>query len=316
MFFLIFVYRKDFRLKKSLWIFSSLLFFIVFYLFILISPGAFTRFNSINALQGYSPLDWPLAYIKNYLQYFSFDFLFFRGDQIARHGVEKMGNLYFFSIPLLLIGFFQLLKLPQRKPKLILFSWLFLAPMAAAFTNPSPHSLRSLNIIIPLEIISAFGLWVIIKWLKTFLKSSLLFIPSYGLIMLTITYFFLSYLHLYFSHYPKTASLAWQGGNKEMAQSVLHQENNFDKILISDSLEQTYIYLLFYGRINPEAYQKSRTNVGFGKYYFLKDTWPPKNSAKTLWALSFREKFKPDAKFVKSIKIPNGDTVYQLWEKE
>lgn len=309
---------------KNLWsmtkIRKSLSFFLLIllgaYLSLFLSSHLMTRFTVINVFEGYEFTQWPIIFLKSYLSYFSFDFLFFQGDQIARHGVEKLGNLYFFEIPFVLIGFWQLIKNENKKAKVLIFSWLIIAPLAASLTEPSPHSLRSLNMVVPLVIISAFGFLQIVSWVKIYFNGVFLRNFIYAIMAATIAYFFLGYLHLYYVHYPKTSSLAWQDGNKEMVDEVLKRQNSYEKILVSDFLKQTYIYFLFYGQIDPNFYQEQRTIDGFAKYHFMGDNWPPKAGGRELWVLSFNDKFKPVGNLLKEIHITNGDVIYRLWETQ
>lgn len=296
-----------------------LLSFFVFlgsYLGVFLSSQIFTRFTVVSAFHELKVIEWPLVFLKNYFSYFSFDFLFFQGDQISRHGIEKMGNLYFFQIPLLLIGLKQLVKTANRQTKYLIFGWLLLAPIPAALTQPSPHSLRSLNMIVPLTFLSALGLSSILSWLKLKFKTKFSKFTAYTITIALVVYFFLNYFHHYYRHYPKTSGLAWQEGNKEMALEVLQREKNYNNVFISDFLGQTYLYLLFYGEIDPDFYQKNRTADGFYKYHFVGKQWPKNFKKGDLLVLSFDDKFQPKGLILKEIKISNGDLIYRLWESE
>lgn len=312
----LFVIKKSRISKRLRW---SVLFFSIFgasYLLIFFLPHLLARFNPISAFNGYSFNQWPYIFFRNFLSYFSFDFLFFHGDQIPRHNLKDMGNLYFFEIPLLLIGFYQLLKVKMTKAKIFILGWLLLSPLAASLTQPSPHSLRSLNMVIPSAIISALGLLQVISWLEMKVKIQTLKRVAYLFIVLIIFYFFINYQHRYFSHYPKISGLDWQEGNKEMAQEVLKREKDYRQIFVSDFLGNSYLYLLFYGQIDSRFYLTTRTADGFGKYHFINQNWTINPKGKTLWVLSFNDKFEPDGKLLKEIRMSNGDSLYRLWETD
>ena len=299
------------KARKTLAFF--LLPFVAFYLALFLSPHLTTRFTVVSAFHGYSFFQWPAIFLKNYLSHFSFDFLFFKGDGFARHGVEKMGNLYFFEIPFILIGFYQLIKSADKKTKAFVLAWLSLSPLAASLADPSPHSLRSLTMVVPMTIISGFGLFQIISWVGVHFKKAFLQNLIYTTIIAIIVYFFLNYLHLYYVHYPKTSALAWQDGNKEMVEEVLKRKDGYERIYVSDYLGQTYIYFLLYGRIDPDFYQENRTSDGFGKYHFIGKNWPQKLDNDSLWVFSFDDKFIPEGQLLKEIRITNGDMIYNLW---
>ena len=54
---------------------------------------------------------------QNYLGNFSFDYLFFHGDQDGRHSVKKLGELYLWQLPFFLIGIYQLLRQKNKSQK-------------------------------------------------------------------------------------------------------------------------------------------------------------------------------------------------------
>jgi 4-amino-4-deoxy-L-arabinose transferase-like glycosyltransferase len=307
---LIFLYRKEKFFPKPLNLILLLLLIFFPFLITFFLPQSLSRFYMVSALAGKELVSYPLILLKNYLAHFSFEFLFFQGDQIPRHGVGEMGNLYFFEIPLILVGFWQLLKLKAKKAKIFLLTWLLMAPVASAVSQPSPHSLRSLNMVVPLVLISALGFWHLMRVVSQ--KGRAYFLGFSFLASAVIFYFFVSYCHLYWVHYPQKATLDWQQGNKEMVLAVLKREKDYEKVAISSFFGHPYLYLLFYGKIEPSYFLKEKTPEGFGKYLFVADEWEKKTDEKVLFVSSY--KIEEGKKLLDEVRLKNGDVVYRLWE--
>jgi 4-amino-4-deoxy-L-arabinose transferase-like glycosyltransferase len=309
---LAFFYRKELLKQKTLNLILVFLILATAILLTFILPKSLARFYMVSALTGEEPARALMIFIKNYLAHFSFDFLFFQGDQMPRHGVGEMGNLYFFEIPLVLVGLWHLLKAETRKTKAFLFSWLLAAPIASSLAQPSPHSIRSLNLLVPLAIISSLGFWALFKMVSQKAKRYL-----YGFCLLSSLvgfYFFLSYLHLYWVHYPQKHALAWQAGNKEMVQAVMAREKDYERVVISNFFGQPYLYLLIHGKIDPDFYQISKNPKGFGRYLFVADDRMEKTGEETLFVSSYEA--EPKGKLLTEIKLKNGDVIYRFWEAE
>lgn len=229
---------------------------------------------------------------------------------MPRHGVREMGNLYYFEIPLVLIGLWGLLKLKVKKTKAFLLSWLLVAPIASSLSQPSPHSIRSLNMVIPMAVISGFGFLTLIKTVSKKGKAYL-----YGFYLLSVAvglYFFLSYLHLYWGHYPKKHALAWQAGNKEMVFEMLAREKDYERVVISNFFGQPYLYLLLHGKVDPAFYQASKNPKGFGKFVFAADDRMKKTDEKTLFVSSYEVEL--EGELLTEIKLKNNDVIYRFWE--
>jgi len=185
-------------------------------------------------------VQYPSIYIKNYLSYFSPHFLFVFGDGIGRHQIPGWGVLYRWMWPFLLLGIYGLLKNSKSFLARLTGLLFLLAPLSAALTAPSPHSLRSLLMVIPVVISVAIGLLFLFNkfWKKRFIL---------GIVMGVIIIFeFAFYLHYYYFHYTKVNILDWGAGRKEIVEKEKKYENNYSHIMIENELGITYIYFLFY----------------------------------------------------------------------
>ena len=105
-----------------------------------------------------------------------------------------------------------------------------------------PHALRSLALVIPLTILSAYGLLN--------LKKPLLIIAS-----LIIFFEASRYLYLYHQTYPRIYASHWQYGYSEMINYVNSVKDNYQKIFITRELGRPSIYYWFYSKTDPSLVQ-------------------------------------------------------------
>lgn len=210
---------------------------------------------------------YGIEFIGGYLSHFSPHFLFFEGDENKRHGVTGVGVLYFWSIFFIIPGLLFLLKL-EKKTKLVIISWLLIAPIAAAVSVPTPHALRSLNMLpMPYLIISLGLLLIYVK-----MKGKIKIIYS-AFVIVVILYFSIQYLNLYYGRHAIISSSDWGDGYKQLTEFVFENENEYDKIIVSGHYWQPYIYFLFYKKYDSESFQKFGSVKGFDKYIFGGTSW-------------------------------------------
>jgi len=240
---------------------------------------------------------YPLVFLKNYFSYFSFNFLFNFGDGIGRHQMRRFGPLSRWQLPFLLIGSCLLLKNKSKfSSQLILFLAL-ITPLPAALTRPSPHSLRSFLMVIPLLITVSLGINFAFQRLK---QQKILVL----LALMIIAYEFAFYLHYYYLHYPKNDIIEWGGGYKQLVQKAEKCQKNYPLIVVNRKLGQPYIYFLFYN----ENLKPLFVDDGWQRPAYLKD--------KPLCYITGPVE-KPSDKLIDVVFLPysvNKDIFAKLWE--
>ena len=127
------------------------------------------------------------------------------------------------------------------------------------------------------------------------------------------------YEHNYFVHYPWYSERAFSSGYENVISHIKKYEKDFDKVIITNSLDQPYIFLAAYYPIEPSRWQAGLADVdvnGFGKlkhfdkYYFGQmgeegtDSLPGVLDGTTLYIAAARE-FK-DNLVLNSDKLPAG----------
>ena len=119
--------------------------------------GEHTNFQSLPAkILHNKGVNYGLAFVDNLTRHSYGEFLFVSGDEIQRNKVPETGLMYLFDIIFVVAGFLFIARKPKGWSPILL--WLVISPFAAALTFQSPHALRAQNMVIPMVIISAYGL--------------------------------------------------------------------------------------------------------------------------------------------------------------
>ncbi|MBX4205582.1 glycosyltransferase family 39 protein [Candidatus Microgenomates bacterium] len=272
-------------------------------------------------------VNYGLAFAYNWSRHFWGEFLFLSGDIIQRNRVPETGQLYLIELPFVLIGLYKIITdskdLEKRKRWSIIVWWLIIAPIAAGLTFQAPHALRAENMVIPLEIISAYGLIQILIYIKkTKIKSFL--IGGYIALSVLMVWSVARYLHMYYVHMAKEYPYSSQYGVKELVDYVSKNQNEYQKILVTDRYDQPYILFLFYTKYSPTKFQSEHLLTGrdsfgfstvnhFDKYYFTSikfDEAQPNNPNSLL--IGTDGEIPDEANIVKNIYGTNGYLYFQI----
>jgi len=194
-------------------------------------------------------ITYSLIVIDGYLRHFDLRWLFLDGD-IPRHHAPGMGILYLWELPLLLFGLYKLV-VNEKQERNIIIWWLLVAPIPASITTELPHAVRTLCFLPTFQIITAYGIVMIIKLFSqiSFWKK-IIIIPYACFIIFNIVYYF----HQYYGHLSIETSKYWQFGYKQLVDEVKKLYPDYKKIIVSTKLEQPHMFFLFYLKYDPEKY--------------------------------------------------------------
>jgi len=233
-------------------------------------------------------------FISGYISHFDINWLFFKGD-IARHHAPNMGLLYAFEMPLVLIGIYKLLFGNfNKKTKFFIFGWFLLAPIPASITTGVPHAVRTLNFLPIFQIFAALGIitvWVIILNIKYQVFKIQIKYLIFSLSILFFSFNFLYYLNQYFVQQNYFYSKDWKYGYKQAVEEVLKRQDKYKQIVIADdkTMDQSYIFFLFYLKYPPKDYQKNNehnpngfVNHNFDRYTFRSIDWQKETNSKNV----------------------------------
>jgi len=219
-------------------------------------------------------------FLTYYLQSFSPEFLFIKGDPNPRHSVNDFGMLPFVLAPCLLLGFYAACIEQEAKLKrvnLLFFAWLLTAPIASALTTDGGnHATRLFLMLPPLLYFASLG----VKYLLSF-KNKLLI---KGVLVLLIAVFIgegILYSHQYFFHYPRESWEYFDYGYQEAFSYLKENDSQYDQVFIDSAKGPPILQALYWLKIDPDflknSYQGQDWQIdvfprfdGFkvGKYYF------------------------------------------------
>lgn len=294
--------------KARKFVITSGLAFILFcmpiFLFSL-TPAGSSRFVQTSAFSEYPAQTiaqkiflYPMVYIKNYLSFFSFDFLFGYGDGNGRHQIPGFGLLFRWQFPFLLIGIGWILKNKKSLLKYVVLGLMFLAPIPASVARPSPHSLRALQLVLPLTIFISIGLILFLQNLKKWKKIAV------AVIALVAIYEFTVYLHFYYVHYPNVNSLDWGASDKELVQKITKYKGQYDYLVIDSNLDTAPVYF--------HLYDNSLKPIYVGSTWTKPKEWKNKH---VLYIRPFYVKIT-DTHIIDTVYLPgnNKDVYAQFWK--
>lgn len=278
---------------------------------------------------------------KNYIDYYSPQFLFLQGGTQYQFSIPSHGLIYWINLPLFYLGLLVLIKkafaknikLPSTGYKLLLV-WLLLAPIPASITTERFAVLRSSSMLPLPEILTAFGAWEILNYLKKIRIDKIMVAAVYFIILGIL---FTGYVNQYFTHYSKTYSWAWQYGYKQVVEYASQNYDKYDAIIFTKKYGEPHEYVLFYNQWDPQSYIDDSNLVRFNqsnwwwvdrfdKYWFIND-WQVKQlttesgqnveckmqNVKCLLITS-PGNAPNDWKKLETINFLHGETAFELYE--
>lgn len=201
--------------------------------------------------------------LHGYFQNLSFGFLFFGDDPSTRHRSFAHGLLYIVEIPLLLFGFYLIIKSKRKKEKFFILFWMLIAPISSALSKEAPHGLRSLTLFIPLLGIIAIAIENLITNHK---KIIVLFLFLYPLSLV-------NYILSYYFVYPVSDSYSWAYGHKQMYERIFSLEEKYERIVVTGDYWKPRIFYQYYKRSLPEKIEKKGDFEVLRKYFFASTYW-------------------------------------------
>ena len=269
------------------------------------------------------PLYLTRVFLSHYFNYFSSKFLFFEGDwTTTRHTPPYHGVMYVIDAVFLIFGLAKLINSTPPGHKFIIY-WLVTAPLPAAFSRDTIQAVRSLNFVIPLVLITSFGIATLFQYLKNRRKILIAVGAIYSLLIFR-------FLDLEFIHGPILQAKYWYYGYKQVIKAISPIESNYQKIIFNQSYAQPYIYFLFYNKYDPKKWwpqarlqENPNGDVGLveklDKIEFRPLAWSgDKYLPKTIiigdpLAMDPNAKFQNDVQLLKEINYPDGTTAFYIF---
>ena len=261
-----------------------------------------------------------LSYLHSYLVHF-FDnvqprFLFMKGDGNPKFSTQDTGELLLVSAPFVFYGFLRLFTDAPGVAWLLVL-WLAAAIAPAAVARETPHALRTENGLPVFMIATAYGIVTAFLAVRKRAFRNILIALCTLLFLGNFVYFW----HNLTVHYPTQYSGTWQYGYKQAIAYADSVAQNYDTIVLTESIGRPYIYVLFYNRVDPRVFWKEKNasfdaagfyNVyGFGKFRFVNEKlghYP----GRVLYILD-PGRVPNGAHVLKTIRTLNGDPVLVIF---
>lgn len=210
------------------------------------------RLRTISAIAGFTWLQTPRPIAAGMLSYLDPRFLFTRGCPSIMLHPPGIGQLLVAQAPMLVMAVIGLGLATYRKVGLFLWLWLVVALIPAALVRPSPHPLHAILAVAPLTLLSALGMVVLVDWAwatrAVRLGLSALFLAG---VLIQGAWF----VRFYFHRYPVLAASSFQYGVDRALRLAVKFAPPEGPIVVTDSINQPYIYVLFYDRFSPQRLQ-------------------------------------------------------------
>lgn len=261
--------------------------------------------------------------VAGYLSHFDLNWLFIKGD-IARHHAPNMGLIYLFELPFIFIGIYALcFGNFDKKTKIVIFTWFFIAPIPASITTGVPHAVRTINLLPTFQILSAIGIISVLRKISNF-KFQIRYL-IFSLCLLFFIFNFSYYLNQYFVQQNYFNADQWQYGYSHVVPVVEEIEKNYKKIIVSNQppMDQSYMFFLFYLKYSPQSYQINSQNVSggfmenhfFGKYEFRPIEWDKEEGQSDTLYVGRPLDFPINVSLKKEVFYPDGRSAMKVITK-
>ncbi len=222
-----------------------------------------TRFQSIGMFHDHPSLSDALyQFAVRYIEYFSPPFLWVTGDANLRHNTGFGGELFVFTVPLILAGLYCVIRLFRNQPHYrVLAVALATYPVAASLTVDRMHSTRCIDGVIPWLLLAMVGARALWRHRPTGGRL-LVAIGVVGLVESSM------YFADYFGPYQTRCQTAFEAAFTDSLKYCFDRIRSNETLYVSGSVgtaddafidtdfkPSVYAQLLFYGKIDPSTYQ-------------------------------------------------------------
>lgn len=188
---------------------------------------------------------------KNFFDLISPQFVFVKGGDNHAHNITGYGNLYSFLFFGLVVGIAQIFIRRERWLNL-LGIWTVAASVAPMITFSANHTTRFSPGFIAVEILSAYGWFIIVQKIKE-ISSSSIFKIVLSVLAMGFFYYALQFLIYYFVIFPRKDMTHWSWQMRSIVYMVDTVKNDYDQIIIQGEESSPYIYFLFYLKVDPRT---------------------------------------------------------------
>jgi 4-amino-4-deoxy-L-arabinose transferase-like glycosyltransferase len=219
-------------------------------------------------------------------KYFSYEFLIRDAKEPIRERIQGMGIIYWFELPLFLIGIAVSLTKKDRLGRLSLIWYVIGIAVISFAVDESPNIHRFFVDAFPLSILIASGLAWTYETLtekRDRLKPLLIGIVAACYIVSSVRFF-----HQLFIHQPTHEPYYRSDAFKTLIPKLNEIRSSYDIVVFSKENSSPYIHFLFWSAYDPSIYQASGSHRDLDysyleNLYFVPDRCP--FTAPSFWPL-------------------------------
>ncbi len=168
----------------------------------------------------------------------------------------RVGLLYFYEIPFVLIGIFSLYfgKMYKKRLKILLTVWVVVGLLPAAITSGYPHAMRVYQIMPLFLFLTAIGVYSTFSiFRKKVIRYSIMLV-----VLLVVCFSVAHFYKSYFYEFPRQNSNQFQYGFFKAFEITEKVKEEYATIYVSNryNFTQSYMFYLFYKKYDPVIYQK------------------------------------------------------------
>ena len=189
-------------------------------------------------------------FIENYLDNFSIQYLFTKGDGNPRHNMTQTGVLFTVEILTLLLGLYAISQ-KEKKGMIMLLSWVLITPIATSIVGV-PHSLRNAFMFPALSMISAYGV---------FLLSSNKRKIVFTLFVLGLFVQFIFQMERLYLVSAKEYEKSWSYPAKRASEIAASETDRYDHVILSDRIDSVEYAYPVYARVDSKLVQEQNLNT-------------------------------------------------------
>lgn len=184
-------------------------------------------------------------------------------------GTGTYGALFPLDALLVPLGIIMLWRLGTYSFILVVI-WLITSFFPGAFSVNQPNTLRTLIAAPVFALLAGLGAIEAYARAKTVRYGTTVVTAG---ILLMMCFAFPKFLSAYFIDNPTHNAVAFADGNRQMVDYVRSHETKYDRIYISGYYWRPYIFMLYWGGIDPSDYAANGFREHYGKYYFTSASW-------------------------------------------
>jgi len=294
----------------------------------------------------------PRLLAANFASYFTPSFLFLKGDA-GDHSTmvhpTGFGELLPEQAPLVVLALIALLSARRRRVATLILGWLVFAalpatlirPLGANFPEPgplpTPHVLFDYGLgagpVTPLLLLThpdsrhdllAMAPWILLSALGFVVlldltaRAPALRVGTVGLLLAGVIFHSGRFVRSYFVDFPTVAAPYFQYGIEEFIRAIDQYQSDLP-VVITPRINQPYIYVLFFERYPPAAYQRGlavqrsglfQPVLQFDRYSFVPPNWAYQRLAHGIFV--FRGGEETPKPWEVLIRYPDGRVAYQI----